>query len=157
MNKVAPNSKVSLVEIILSVLIFATAGIIMLSCFGIARFTQIRANDKTEAGMIIQSDFEVIKSLKSTVEMHEFLDESYEEKEPGNIYTKYYDENWKQGSDRDYSVTIVIDQENTRSGDLVKINISAEREKPYPFINKGSREIYSIESRKFFPYGGSHE
>ena len=50
MNNISLNSKVSLLEIILSVIIFAAAGIIMLNCFGIARFTQIRANDKTAAG-----------------------------------------------------------------------------------------------------------
>ena len=160
MNKVWLNSKVSLVEIILSVLIFAAAGIIMLSCFGIARFTQIRANDKAAAGAIIQSDFEIIKSLKSTDEMHEFLKGSYDTKELGNIYTytKYYDENWKEGGSRNYAVTIVIDQENSRSGDLVNLSITAEKEKPYPFIKKGSREIYSIESKKFFPFhGGAYE
>ena len=40
MNKISLNSKVSLLEIILSVIIFAAAGIIMLNCFGIARFTR---------------------------------------------------------------------------------------------------------------------
>ena len=160
MNKVSLNSKFSLVEIIFSVLIFAAAGIIMLNCFGIARCTQIRANDKAKAGAIIQSDFEIIKSLKSAEEMHEFLDSSYESKEPGNTgsYTKYYDENWKQGKGRDYAVTIVIGRENFISGDLVTISISAEKEKPYPFIKKDSREIYSIESKKFFPFhGGAYE
>ena len=160
MNKVSLNSKFSLVEIIFSVLIFAAAGIIMLNCFGIARYTQIRANDKAKAGAIIQSDFEIIKSLKSAEEMHEFLDSSYESKEPENTgsYTKYYDENWKQGKSRDYTVTIVIDREKFISGDLVSISISAEKEKPYPFIKKDSREIYSIESKKFFPFhGGAYE
>ena len=114
MNKVSLNSKHSLLEIILSVLIFLAAGIIMLNCFGIARFTQIRANDKVTAGAIIQSDFEIIKSLNSTDELYEFLN-TYGTKESGSIntYTKYYDENWIQGSGKEYAVTIVIDDENT--------------------------------------------
>lgn len=71
-NKVSINLNISLLEIILSVLIFAAAGMIMLNCFAIARFTQERANDKAAAGAIIQSDFEIIKSLKTLDEVHEF-------------------------------------------------------------------------------------
>ena len=78
MNKVSLNSKVSLLEIVLSALIFAVAGIIMLNSFAIARFTQVRANDKTLASSIIQSDLEIIKSLNSSDEMHEFLNEYYD-------------------------------------------------------------------------------
>ena len=119
MNKISLNSKVSLLEIILSVIIFAAAGIIMLNCFGIARFTQIRANDKTAAGAIIQSDFEIIKSLKSPAEMHEFLNDSYDEKISDNpiMFTKYFDENWVQGRGKDYTVTVTVEEEeNLNSG-----------------------------------------
>lgn len=159
MNKVSLNSKVSLLEIILSVIIFAAAGIIMVNCFGIARFTQIRANDKVAAGAIIQSDFEIIKSLKTPDEVHEFLYDSYDEKtsDKPHTYVKYFDENWVQGKGREYIVTISVDQENYNSGDLVSINISAEKTKPYPFIRKGG-EVYSVESKKFFPFnGGAYE
>ncbi len=159
MNKVSLNSKISLLEIILSVLIFAAAGIIMLNCFGIARFTQVKANDKVKAGAIIQSDFEIIKSLNTAEKMGKFLD-SYETKESGNIntYTKYYDENWIQGSGKEYAITIMIDNHNSSSGELVNINISAEKAKPYPFIKTGGQQIYSIDSKKFYPFfGGNYE
>ncbi|NLK64250.1 MAG: hypothetical protein GX289_04060 [Tissierellia bacterium] len=159
MNKVSLNSKVSLLEIVLSLLIFATAGIIMLNCFGVAKFTQIRANDKAIAGAIIQSDFEIIKSLSSIEELHEFLN-SYEIRELKNTftYTKYYDENWEQGNGKEYAVTIVIEHEILKSGELININIFADKEKPYPFTNKGGQQIYSIESKKFFPFlGGAYE
>jgi hypothetical protein len=160
MNKISLNSKVSLLEIILSVIIFAAAGIIMLNCFGIARFTQIRANDKTAAGAIIQSDFEIIKSLKSPAEMHEFLNDSYDEKISDNpiMFTKYFDENWVQGRGKDYTVTVTVEEENLNSGSLVSINISAQRTKPYPFIKKGGQDIYSVDSKKFFSLtGGAYE
>lgn len=162
MNKLSINSKVSLLEIIMSVLIFAAAGIIMLNCFALARFTQARANDKTLAGSILQSDLEIIKSLKTVDELHDYLKESYETKEEGNnsyTYTKYYDKNWKQSGIKEYSVTISVSgqtDEIVKSGQLIKITILAEKEEPYPFINKG-QEIYSIESKKFFPsLGGGH-
>lgn len=154
-SKVSLNLNVSLLEIILSLLIFATAGIIMINCFAIARFTQIRANDKAIAGAILQSDFEIIKSFKNADEMHEFLNNSYEVKKDTNknyIYTKYYDESWNQGSTKEYEVTIMLSDENSTSGELIKIKASAEKEKPYPFIKKeGVQQIYSLESKKYFP------
>lgn len=158
MNKISLNSKISLLEIVLSVLLFAAASIIMLSCFGIARYTQIRANDKAIAGAIIQSEFEIIKSLNNTNEMHEFLDSSYETKELGNseIFIKYYDDEWIQGNGNEYVLSIVLEYENFKSGELLNINISAEKEKPYPFIKKGEKNIYSIESKKFFAFGGQN-
>ncbi len=160
MNKVSLNSKVSLLEIVLSALIFAVAGIIMLNSFAIARFTQVRANDKTLASSIIQSDLEIIKSLNSSDEMHEFLNEYYDIKDQDNnsyTYIKYFDENWKQGSKKEYSVTTRVSNGNSKSGKLIKISIQVEKEKPYPFIKKG-QEIYSIESKKFFPdFGGDND
>lgn len=161
-NKVSLNLNVSLLEIILSVLIFAAAGIIMLNCFAIARFTQIRTNDKVVAGAIMQSDIEIIKSLNSVDEVYEFLNNTYEAKTIGDnncIFEKYYDENWNEGADKEYGVTIILNGEKTISGNLVSIIIKAEKEKPYPFIKKdGAEQIYSIESKKFFPvFGGGHE
>lgn len=161
-NKVSLNLNVSLLEIILSVLIFAAAGIIMLNCFAIARFTQIRANDKAVAGAILESDLEIIKSLKSVNEVYEFLNNSYEAKTMSDsncIFEKYYDENWNTGTVKEYEVTIILNGEKKSSGNLVSINIKAEKIKPYPFIKKdGAQQIYSIESKKFFPvYGGSYE
>ena len=162
MNKVSFNPMVSLSEIILSVSIFVVAGIIMLNCFAIARYTQIRANDKAMAGAIVQSDFEIIKSFDTADEMHEFLNNSYESNSIVNntyVYTKYYDENWNQNYiDKEYAVTVIISEKNSRSGNLIKIKISAEKEKPYNFIKKeGAEQIYSIESKRFFPVrGGSY-
>lgn len=161
-NKISLDSKVSLLEIVLSVLIFAAAGMIMLNCFAIARFTQIQANDKAMAGAIVQSDFEIIKSLNTADKMHEYLNNSYDNKIISNnnyVYTKYYDKNWEQNNiNKEYAVTIAVDHENLKSGVLIKINITAKKEKSYPFLKKkGQDQIYSIESKKFFPaYGGSY-
>ncbi len=160
MNKTSPNSRILLFEIIMSVSIFAAAGIIAVYCFGIARFTQIRANDKAMAGAIIQSDFEIIKSLNSIDKMNEFLYTTYGEKESENTntYIKHFDENWIQKNGNEYTVTITIGQENLKSGVLTNISISAEKGTPYPFIKKGGEQIYFIESKKFFPeFGGAHE
>jgi len=161
-NKLSLNSKTSLWEIIMSVLIFTVSGVIMLNCFGIARFTQIRANDKTIAGAIIQSDMEIIKSLNSADEVHEFLSDSYDSNNMDNgkyVYRKYYDKSWKQSSiDKEYAVCITLSHNNSKSGNLININITAEKEKPYPFTKKeGLNKVFSVDSKKFFPAsGGSH-
>lgn len=153
MNKISLNSKVSLLEIIFSVIIFAAAGIIMLNCFGIARFTQIRANDKAAAGAIIQSDIEIIKSLKNPTEMHEFLDDSYDDKSSDNpiTYTKYFDEKWVQGRGKDYTVTISVEEENINFGVLVSISISAKRPNPILLSKKADRMYIWWKARSFSP------
>lgn len=160
-NKVSINLEVSLVEIILSVLIFAAAGIIMLNCFAIARYTQFRANDKVIAGTIVQSDFEIIKSSDSVDEMDEMLEKSYTSKQIANnyLYTKYFDKNWNiSESQKEYAMIIMVSGKNSNSGELKNISITIEKTKPYPFINKkGAEKIYSIETKKFFSLaGGDH-
>lgn len=155
-NKISFNSKVSLAEIILSILIFSIAGIIMLNCFGIARFTQVMANDKTKAGAIIQSDFEIIKSFKTIDEMHKFLKTSYNQENTNNIYiyTKYYGGK----TNKEYLVTMIISEDKLLSGTLVNFSIKAEKESNYPFIKKETKEIYNLNSKKFFPnHGGGYE
>lgn len=158
-NKTSINPEVSLVEIILSVLIFAIAGAIMLNCFAIARFTQIKANDKVAAGNILQSCIEMIKSLENTDEMEDYLTDNFKLiKEEGNehIYVNYYDKGWNicEEKSEEYAITLLISDVLTDSGDMKKISISAEKAKPYPFINKKNekdKNIYELETTKFFP------
>lgn len=156
-NKISLNSKVSLTEIILSILIFVISGVIILNCFGIARFTQLMATDKTKAGVIVQSDFEIIKSFKTVDEMHEFLIVSYNQENTNNssLYTKRYGGK----TNKEYIATVIISEEKLLSGTLVNIDIKAEKESNYPFIKKeDTKQIYTLSTKKFFPnFGGGHE
>lgn len=152
--KISINSEVSLIEIIISSLIFAAAGIIMLNMFGIARYTQISANDKVRAGALIQSDIEIIKSLNSPDEMYEFLNDSYTIET--DSYVKYFDENWVSSKNREFKITAIItSDENYKSGELKNITVSVEKTKKYPFL-KGGTQVYYVETKKFFPAGGFH-
>jgi len=158
-NKLSINLEVSLVEIIMSVLIFAIAGVIMLNCFAVARFTQIKANDKVMAGNIMQSDMELIRASKSSNEIDEFLLSTYsvsQDNESGHLYINYYDSNWKlcDADEKEYSISLEVSNVQVNSGEMKNISIVAEKTKPYPFINKEENKadtIYSIESEKFFP------
>lgn len=160
-NKLSINLEVSLVEIILSVLIFAICGVVMLNCFFIARFTQIRANDKTIAVMKAQSALEYIKSSKSIDEMEEMLKNTYknnyydEKKGKKNIYVENYNDDWNkcEEADREYFMEIDISNNVLKSGSIENISVNVKRVKPYPFIDSDKDEVViSINSKKYFPY-----
>jgi len=158
-NKISINLKAPLVEIILSVVIFAVAGAIMLKCFAAARFTQIKSNDKVAAGNILQSCIEMIKSFEDTDDMEEYLTDDFTLiKKDGNehIYVNYYDKDWNICGEKseEYSVTLLISNILTDYGEMKEISIRAEKSKPYPFISNGNEKssyIYELETTKFFP------
>lgn len=155
-NKLSINLEVSIIEIIMSVLIFAIAGAIMLNCFVLARFTQTKANDKVSAGNIIQSNVEMIKSFKNTAEMTGYLNENFEILKTNDneiIYINYYNEDWVVSTqNKEYFITITIANSKEFNG-LKDVHISAEKVNPYPFIDKTkkNKSIYEIETKKFFP------
>lgn len=159
-NKISINLEVSLVEIIFSTLIFAIAGAIMLYCFAAARFTQIKANDKVEAGSIVQSNAEMIKYFGNSNDMFEYLSISYNftaVNETENIFINYYDKDWDLCYDKnkEYIVTVKVRDVSYPYGEMKEINIVAEKSKPYPFIDKNKKDtqnvIYEINTKKFFP------
>lgn len=156
-NKISINLEVSLVEIIMSILIFATAGAIMLNCFATARFTQIKANDKVEAGNRVQSVAEMIKSFDSSIETDKYLAENFKLQklnENESIYMNYYDKYWNICEEKnEYLITVKVSDVLTGSGEIKEFIISSEKVNPYPFIdkNKEINNIYEIETKKFFP------
>jgi len=161
-NKISINSEVSLVEIIMSILIFAIAGAIMLNCFAVARFTQIKANDKVEAGNKVQSVAEMIKSFDSSIEADEYLTTNFKLQKVNdneNIYINYYDKYWNicDEENNEFLVTVYVSDILTDSGEIKEFIINSERANPYPFIDKNKEisNIYEIETKKFFPsYSG---
>lgn len=157
-SKLSINLEVSLVEIILSVLIFAVAGVIMLNCFAYAKYTQEKANDKVAASWIVQSDVEMIRSSDILDHAVLFLTKNYENKAKNgssDIYTNYYDKDWNLCSKENqvYFINTVISLEDSEYGEFMNIIITAQKSNPYPFIDKGktTSPVYSIETSKFFP------
>jgi len=159
-NRTAINLEVSLVEIIISVLIFTIMGVIMVNCFAIARYTQIKSNDMTSANLKAQEVLEYIKSSKDTSEMDEIINDSFNEinfskDNAHTAYICYYDDKWKKCDNKDklYSIQLDIIRRNINSGDMNDINISINRTNKYPFIDKegDSSLIFFVETKKFFP------
>jgi type II secretory pathway pseudopilin PulG len=159
------NLEVSLVEIILSVLIFAITGVIMLNCFAIAKFTQQKSNDKTNASVVVQSSFEYMKSANNYKEMKEIIEKTYSNEtvtEINNetIYTIYYDNDLNECSKENYEFEMKINIKNISNthGEMSDMNVSMEKVEKYPFIKNEDKIIYFIESKKFFPIykGGNY-
>ncbi|WMJ76697.1 MULTISPECIES: type IV pilus modification PilV family protein [unclassified Sedimentibacter] len=157
-NKVSINLELSLVEIIISILIFAVSGVIILNCFAAAKFTQLKANDMVTAGNIIQSTAEIIKSSNNIDEMNDYMDSNFNAiKSNGNniSYINYLSNTWTACSEHDseYSIMIEISSSHRSSGILKDIVITALKSKPYPFIDRehNSTVVYKIETKKFFP------
>lgn len=157
-SKLSINLEVSLVEIILSVLIFAVAGVIMLNCFAYAKYTQEKANDKVAASWLVQSDAEMIKSSDTLNDAVLFVTKNYDKKiEDGYsvIYINYYDKDWNPCSEeeQEYALNTVISLEENEYGEIMDIKITVEKSKPYPFVDKGklTSPVYLIETSKFFP------
>ena len=157
-NKLSINLEVSLVEIIMSVLIFAIAGVIMINCFAYARFTQVKANDKVTAVFLVQSNVEMIKASETVNVAEQFLSENstlVDDSSKKKSYIKYYDKDWNLCSEdkNEYSMKITISNENLDYGHMMDVSITVEKSKMYPFIDKGSNSnaVFSVETMKFFP------
>lgn len=159
-NKTSVNLEVSLVEIIISILIFAIGGAIIVNSFAAAGFTQIKANDNVKAGYLIQSSAEMINSFDSTNDMIGYLSTSFNSKsinKNDSIFINYYDKDWNlcNEKNKEYIVTVKIDNVPYPYGELKNINITSEKVNAYPFINKNNEKsnnvIYEISTQKFFP------
>jgi len=156
-NKISVNLEVSLVEIIISILIFAIAGAIIFNCFALSRFTQLKANDMIFAGNIVQSGAEMIKSFDNMNEAEEYFTENYTDKNEAIndiTFINFYDKNWGvcDKEDEVYVVSITIANASINSRKLKDINITAKKSIPYPFIDKGKgiTTLYEINTKKFF-------
>ena len=131
----------------------------MLNCFGMSRYTQIKANDKTIAIMKAQTVFEYIKSSKNSNEMDDilksiFTSSSYNQNNNQHIYVDYYDKDWNKClvEKKVYFITLEVSNVEISTGDMNDIKVTVKKVKPYPFIDKvKDSSIISFETRKFFP------
>ena len=133
----------------------------MLNCFGSARFAQMKANDKVEAGNKVQSIAEMIRSFDTSIEADEYLAENFrllKTTENEKVYVVFYDKYWKlcmEGNEEinnEYFITVKTSTAFADSGELKQFVITSEKIKPYAFINtdKETSKLYEIETKKFF-------
>jgi len=159
-NKTSINLEVSLVEIIISVLVFTISGVIMINCFAMARYTQIKSNDITLGSFKAQTFLEYVKSAKDTNEMCGIIETSFnkvyfDENKAHSKYVVFYDKNWDKcvNEDKLFSIELDVRSNELDSGVIDNIIVNVNRINRYPFIDKGSDSslIFSVETKKFFP------
>lgn len=158
-SKFSINLEVSLIEIIISILILAISGAIILNCFAMARFTQIKSNDKVVAGIKVQTIIELIKSTNKIEDIDNILQDYYSEKniaENSITLLEYYDNNWEKCSfeNKEYLLTVEIISTKVIAGNLTNIHVSIEKVKSYPFIKSGKEPLYSVNTKKFYQTRG---
>lgn len=154
-NRTSINLEISLFEIIISILIFAVAGVIILNCFLIGRYIQIKSNDETIAGIKAESILEYVNSMKTFDEINDNFKKSlneYNNEKNAYSYLQYYNENWQKSTNNNYKYFIetVISTNNVNSGEMCDITVMVKRIRPYPFIG-GNNVIFSVSSKKFLP------
>jgi hypothetical protein len=153
------KSLLPLIEILISVGIFAVAVILTLQIFMLARFLGFRTSDTADAILEVQRIAETIKSFQSGDEISSFF--ANEAVNPGieivvdsgalfsaysgamqeyelSVWNKFYDGNWQRTDDLDeavYIADIIMAEADEYAGVLYLFEIRLSKIEPYPFIN----------------------
>ena len=114
-----------LLEMIISILILAFAGVVSVSIFLSARYTQIMSFDKTNAMYKVQNAIEMTKADKNA-------DKS-----------TYFDKNWQECDENKAVFALSITAEENES--LIFAKAECRKIEKYPFIKEGSEKLCSID------------
>ena len=114
-----------LLEMIISILILAFAGVVSVSIFLSARYTQIMSFDKTNAMYKVQNVIEMTKA----------------DKIPEN--PMYFDKNWQECDEKKaiFALSITTDEKEN----LIFAKAECHRIEKYPFIKEGSEKLCRID------------
>ncbi|GHU36335.1 hypothetical protein FACS1894105_06510 [Clostridia bacterium] len=124
-----------LVEIVVSIGIFAIAVVLTLQLFLLARFLGNKTSDTARAIFEIQNVAEEIKTFDSAAQVDEYFAKLPRD---GEFSCLYYDKNWEaagSASEGGYVLKITRSDEEYNVGDLYNFKLSLYRCEPYPFIN----------------------
>ena len=133
------KSLLPLVEIIISIGIFAVAVVLTLQLFLLAKFLGDKTSDTARAIFEIQNIAENIKLLKTDAEIENYI---YTDK----VYFGYYDSEWQKTLSEDdaaFIMKIDMDKDGYASGNLYKFTLELYKADPYPFINDKNVKIDS--------------
>lgn len=114
-----------LLEMIISILILAFAGVVSVSIFLSARYTQIMSFDKTNAMYKVQNAIEMTKADKNA-------DKS-----------TYFDKNWQECDENEAVFALSVTTEEKEN--LLSGNAECRKIEKYPFIKEGSEMLCSID------------
>lgn len=114
-----------LLEMIISILILAFAGVVSVSIFLSARYTQIMSYDKTNAMYKVQNAIEMTKADKNAGKL------------------TYFDKNWRECDENEAVFALSITAGEKES--LIFAKAECRRIEKYPFIKEGSEKLCSID------------
>lgn len=148
------KSMLPLVEILVSIGIFAVAVVLSLQLFLLAKFLGDKTSDVAKAIFEAQSIAENIKTMRTEAEMENYFKS---ELNGGDVY---YDGGWEKTEKAEngaYSLKITKEKNEYGSGALYKFKIDIYRTDPYPFIDEKKLEkepnyipaLASFEAGKF--------
>ena len=163
------SAKMPMLEIIITIGIFAVVSVFILELFLSANTLQSRAKDKSKAIVLAESIAETVKSSKTFEEAVKELDlkqtvgeitqgkdgsiqinitdNSDGEKNTMIVYTCHFDENWMTTKEEDtYSVIVVPNEEQIEDKVMTNYKVCVYRLKGYVSIRgeKGSEELYQM-------------
>lgn len=173
MNRGSSKSLLPLVEILISIGIFAIAVVLTLQLFLLARFLGVKTSDTARAIFEVQNVAENIKTMKTDSEMENYvIDElnsgiingqsSFEllSKNKNLYYTLYYDHEWNivlSEDEAEYMMKIDMSRDIYNTGGLYKFTLNMYKTKAYPFIDDKKLKTYgnyipllaSVDASKF--------
>ena len=120
--KIRERAAAPLLEMIISIMILAFAGVVTLGIFLSARYTGILSSDKTNA----------MYKVQNAIEMAENKD-----------FTQYFDENWQE-CDENNAVFALNVTGNEKDG-LYEGVASCVKTEAYPFLKAGSEKLCTID------------
>jgi len=141
MNEGNSKSLLPLVEILISIGIFAVAVVLTLKLFLLASFLGHKTSDTARAIFEVQNIAETIKTIKTGVDMDEyFINELNGNNKQGNIY---YDNEWNpiditdENAVKEAVYNLKIDEftDEGNSGILYTFKLELFKTAPYPFID----------------------
>jgi len=155
MNGGNSKSLLPLVEILISIGIFAIAVILTLQLFLLAKFLGNKTSDTAKAIFEVQNVAETIKTMKTDAEIEDYI------KNDLNGGILYFDENWdiiNGETNAAYNLKIAMEIDDTYdSGNLYKFKLDLYKLDPYPFIDDKKveknkdyvPELVSVNANKF--------
>lgn len=163
MQVIKNNRGFTLVEVIIAIGIIAIASVIILQLFITAKNINQKANDLDKSILASTSIIELFKSGKAPGDIkadssmeYALIDES---NNIINIYM-YYDDNWSLIESKDinpcFTLTAVITPvssislESGKTSRAYKIGVHVVKAKPYPLEKNFKKEIYSVETTRYF-------
>ena len=162
MNGGSSKSLLPLVEILISIGIFAIAVVLTLQLFLLASFLGHKTSDTAKAIFEVQNVAENIKTMKTDDEMTDYIQNELNGfSVDANFHPIYYNEEWERVDNIDeaaYNLNVIYEIDDTySSGNLYKFKIEMYKTEPYPFIDDKKIEkdkdyipvLVSINANKF--------